>query len=234
MSGKDLVEEIDLTRAVPRWRVVSRRNQEYVPCSDLIYYSSSAQHSASSFSGPVAMGSRGGSDEVPAAAAATANDALPAAEATPVVEVERAEDAVEPSEVPSEAVPTPIEEEGQVDPALEKQIEDDLLKGLEADRKVIEAELDARLAESIEALTGYTPQKRAGGESRHDYEVRLRSWVTTIENPSLKNHAKVLAEGLLEGANRTKRRERSLPKGPRNNRKRTPKPSRPKLSATLI
>ena len=144
--------------------MVSGRNQEVCPWSDLIYYNParSARDSSTVSSGPRAIGSRREtgemtSDEIPGAAAATANDA------------DRAEDAVEPSVVPSEAV---------------------------------EAELDARLGQSIEALTGYTPEKRAEGESRHDYEVRLRSWVTTIENPSLKSHAKVLAEGLLEGANR--------------------------------
>ena len=104
------------------------------------------------------MGSRGGSDEIPAAAAATANDA------------ERAEDAVEPSVVPSEAVPTQIEEEGQVDPAIEKEIEDDLLKGLEADRKAgppnkpheesTRQELQKRMAPEDAALPT-EPQRRS-------------------------------------------------------------------------
>ena len=188
------------------WRRVDGRNREICSAAPLVYYNVVRPTPAQTGSGErpfegvretgglsprlEAMGSNGGSDVAPAAAAATANEA---------------EDAAEPSVVPSEAVPTPIEEEGELDPAKEKEIEDELLRELEVDRNVIKSELEARLGPSIEALTGLTPEKRADGESRHDFEVRVRSWLTDMEtrNPPLISHAKVFAEGLIEGANRT-------------------------------
>ena len=66
-------------------------------------------------------------------------------------------------------------------------------------------ELEARLGPSLEVLKGLTPEKRGDNEARQDFEARVRSWLTDMEtrNPTLISHAKILAEGLIEGANRT-------------------------------
>ena len=185
MSGKDLVEEIDLTRPVARWRVVTRRNQEYVPWSDLIYYSSSAPSSSGPIV-PIAMGSLHETGEVPSDLA------------TAAVAAEREE---EDTLVPSEAVPTSVAEEGDLD----RETEAELLRELEMNRKALESELEDRLGESLEALKGLTMEKRADGESHQEFEVRVRSWLTDMEtrNPPLLDHAKILAEGLIEGSSRS-------------------------------
>ena len=183
MSGKDLVEEIDLTRPVARWRVVTRRNQEYVPWSDLIYYSSRAPHSASSSSGPIAMGSLHETGEVTA-------DAAPAA-----VAAEREE---EDTAVPSEAVPTSVAEEIELD----KEVEAELLRELNVNLKTLESELETLLGESLENLKDLVPEKRGNDESHPEFETRVKSWLEDMEtrHPSLLDYARTLVEGLIDGS----------------------------------
>ena len=185
MSGKDLVEEIDLTRPVARWRVVTRRNQEYVPWSDLIYYSSRAQHSASSSSGPIAMGSLHETGEVTSDVA------------TAAVAAEREE---EDTAVPSEAVPTSVAEEGDLD----KEVEAELLRELDVNLKTLESELETRLGESLENLKDLVPEKRGNDESHQEFETRVKSWLGDMEtrHPSLLDYARTPAEGLIDGSSR--------------------------------
>ena len=184
MSGKDLVEEIDLTRPVARWRVVTRRNQEYLPWSDLIYYSSSAPSSAGPIV-PIAMGSLHETGEVP-------SDLVTAA-----VAAEREE---EDTLVPSEAVPTSAAEEGDLD----KEVEAELLRELDMNLKSLESELDTRLGESLEKLKDLVPEKRGNDESRQEFETRVKSWLADMEvrHPPLLDYARTLSEGLIDGSGR--------------------------------
>ena len=85
MGEKRVFEQIDLESDPPQWRMVSGRNQEVCPWSDLIYYNparisgTSARDSSAVSSGPVAMGSlhetgEVTSDEVPAGLPTVAGD----------------------------------------------------------------------------------------------------------------------------------------------------------------
>ena len=103
MGEKRVFEQIDLESDPPQWRMVSGRNEEVCPWSDLIYYNpassgTSARDSSASTPGPVAMGSRHETGEM-------TSDALPAAEATPAGEAERVEDEDVPSEVAATSLP---------------------------------------------------------------------------------------------------------------------------------
>ena len=204
MTERRSFEQIDLTGQIPMWRMVDDRNREICSAAPLVYYnvvrptsarmeSGESAHSrgeSASSIGPVAMGSLHETAEV-------TTDVVPAA-----VAAERAE---EETVIPSEAAPTSIAEEGDLDPAKEKEIEEELVRELEADRIILESELEARLGPSIEVLKGLTPEKRGDNEPRQEFETRVKSWLTDMEtrNPTLISHAKILAEGLIEGANRT-------------------------------
>ena len=185
----DVVEQIDLTVNPPQWRAIDRRNRVVCEPAPLIYYHPARDRDTVPESS-TAMGSLHETGEV-------TSGVVPAA-----VAAERDE---EDTVVPSEAVPTSIAEEGDLDPAKEKEIEDELLRELEIKRDVLDSELQARLGESLEALKGLTPEKRADGESHQDFEVRVKSWLTDMEtrNPPLLSHAKILAEGPIDGSNRS-------------------------------
>ena len=201
MTERRSFEQIDLTGQIPMWRMIDDRNREICSAAPLVYYnvvrppsarmeSGESAHSrgeSASSLGPVAMGSIHETPEV-----APATDVPPAAAAA-----EREE---ENTTVQSEAVPTSVAEEVELD----KDVEDALLQELKLNLKNLELELDTRLGESLEKLKDLVPEKKGKDEGHPEFEIRVKSWLEDMEknHPSLIDSAQILAEGLIDGSGR--------------------------------
>ena len=199
MTERRSFEQIDLTGQIPMWRMIDDRNREICSAAPLVYYnvvrptsarmeSGESAHSrgeSASSIGPVAMGSLHETAEV-------TPDVVPAA-----VAAEREE---EDTAVPSEAVPTSVAEEGDLD----KEVEAELLRELDVNLKTLESELETRLGESLENLKDLVPEKRGNDESHPEFEIRVKSWLEDMgtRHPSLLEYARTLAEGLIDGSSR--------------------------------
>ena len=202
MTERRSFEQIDLTGQIPMWRMIDDRNREICSAAPLVYYNVVRPTSARMESGesahsrgesassigpivPIAMGSLHETGEVTSDLATAAGAA------------EREE---EDTAVPSEAVPTSVAEEVELD----KEVEAELLQELNMNLKTLESELETRLGESLENLKDLVPGKRGNDESHLEFETRVKSWLEDMEtrHPSLLDSAKTLAEGLIDGSSR--------------------------------
>ena len=202
MTERRSFEQIDLTGQIPMWRMIDDRNREICSAAPLVYYNVVRPTSARMESGesahsrgesassigpivPIAMGSLHETGEVTSDLATAAGAA------------EREE---EDTAVPSEAVPTSVAEEVELD----KEVEAELLQELNMNLKTLESELETRLGESLENLKDLVPRKRGNDESHLEFETRVKSWLEDMEtrHPSLFDYAKTLAEGLIDGSSR--------------------------------
>ena len=202
MTERRSFEQIDLTGQIPMWRMIDDRNREICSAAPLVYYNVVRPTSARMESGesahsrgesassigpivPIAMGSLHETGEVTSDLATAAGAA------------EREE---EDTAVPSEAVPTSVAEEVELD----KEVEAELLQELNMNLKTLELDLETRLGESLENLKDLVPGKRGNDESHLEFETRVKSWLEDMEknHPSLIDSAQILAEGLIDGSGR--------------------------------
>ena len=208
MTERRSFEQIDLTGQIPMWRMIDDRNREICSAAPLVYYNVVRPTSARMESGesahsrgesassigpivPIAMGSLHETGEVTSDLATAAGAA------------EREE---EDTAVPSEAVPTSVAEEVELD----KDVEDALLQELKLNLKNLELELDTRLGESLEKLKDLVPEKRGKDEGHPEFEIRVKSWLEDME----KNHPSLIVgifcTGQREKKAAGKDRERSI------------------------